>query len=54
VIIALDGQSVGDIDDLQRLLVGDAIGRTTEVKVVRRDRVLALSLTPRESEPHRR
>jgi S1-C subfamily serine protease len=54
VIIALDGQPIGNIDDLQRLLVGDAIGREIEIKVVRRDRVLAIALTPRESEPHQR
>jgi S1-C subfamily serine protease len=54
VIIMLDGKAVANIDDLQRLLVGEAIGRTTDVEVVRRDRVLKLSLTPRESEPHRR
>ncbi|HEY2817810.1 MAG TPA: trypsin-like peptidase domain-containing protein [Casimicrobiaceae bacterium] len=53
VIIALAGHPVANIDDLQRLLVGDAIGRVTEVEVVRRDRVMKVSLTPRESEPHR-
>jgi len=54
VIIALDGQPVATIDDLQRLLVGETIGRQIDVSVVRRDRVLAVSLTPRESEPHKR
>jgi S1-C subfamily serine protease len=54
VIISLDGRPVANIDDLQRLLVGEAIGRTTEIAVVRRDRVLKLTLTPRESEPHKR
>ena len=54
VIIALDGAPVTNIDDLQRLLVGEAIGRSTEVAVVRRDRVLKLPLTPRESDPHKR
>jgi S1-C subfamily serine protease len=54
VIIALEGQAVTNIDDLQRLLVGEAIGKSTEIAVVRRDRVLKLSLTPRESEPHKR
>jgi S1-C subfamily serine protease len=54
VIIALDGQPVATIDDLQRLLVGETIGRQIDVSVVRRDRVLAVPLTPRESEPHKR
>jgi S1-C subfamily serine protease len=54
VIIALDGQPIATVDDLQRLLVGDTIGRTIEIRVVRRDRVLDLPLTPRESEPTKR
>jgi S1-C subfamily serine protease len=54
VIIALDGQPIATVDDLQRLLVGDTIGRTVEIRVVRRDRVLDLPLTPRESEPIKR
>ena len=54
VIIALDGQPVATIDDLQRLLVGETIGRQIDISVVRRDRVLAVPLTPRESEPHKR
>jgi S1-C subfamily serine protease len=54
VIIALDGQPVATIDDLQRLLVGETIGRQIDISVVRRDRVLGVPLTPRESEPHKR
>jgi S1-C subfamily serine protease len=54
VIIALDSQPIATVDDLQRLLVGDTIGRSIEIQVVRRDRVLALPLTPRESEPTKR
>jgi len=54
VIIALDSQPIATVDDLQRLLVGDTIGRSIEIRVVRRDRVLALPLTPRESEPTNR
>src|SRR5882724_4106073 len=52
-IIALDGEPVATIDDLQRLLVGETIGRQIDVSVVRRDRVLAVPLTPRESGPHK-
>ena len=54
VIIALDGAPIANIDDLQRLLVGEAIGRTTDVTIVRRDRVLAVPLTPRDAEPSKR
>ena len=54
VIIALDSQPIATVDDLQRLLVGDTIGRTVEIRVVRRDRVLAVPLTPQESEPIKR
>jgi S1-C subfamily serine protease len=54
VIISLDSQPIATVDDLQRLLVGDTIGRSIEIRVVRRDRVLELPLTPRESEPTKR
>ena len=53
VVVAVDGAPVATVDDLQRLLVGDAIGRAVEVMIVRRDRVLALPVTPRESAPRR-
>jgi S1-C subfamily serine protease len=46
VIVALDGAPVGDVDDLQRALGGDAIGRPLAVSVLRRDRVVALDVTP--------
>jgi S1-C subfamily serine protease len=53
VIVALDGAPIANVDDLQRMLVGDAIGRRVEVRVVRRDRIVAVSVTPRESVPRR-
>ena len=49
VIVSLDGVPVSDIDTLQRLLAADAIARTLALIVVRRDRVLTLEVTPRES-----
>ena len=49
VIVALDGTPVPDVDTLQRLLAVDAIARPIEVLVVRRDRTLALTVTPVES-----
>jgi S1-C subfamily serine protease len=54
VIVALGGEPVGTIDDLQRLLAGDAIGRTIGIVVLRRDRLVELALTPRDSEPRGR
>ena len=53
VIVALDGAPIANIDDLQRMLVGDAIGRAIEVRVVRRDRVVVVPVTPKESTPRR-
>jgi S1-C subfamily serine protease len=53
VIVALDESPIANLDDLQRMLVGDAIGRRVEVRVVRRDRVLVVPVTPKESAPRR-
>ncbi|MCC6193606.1 MAG: trypsin-like peptidase domain-containing protein [Burkholderiales bacterium] len=49
VIVTLDGAPVADIDGLQRALSADTIARPVEVKVVRRDRVLIISVVPQES-----
>jgi len=54
VIISLDGDPVAHVDDLQRLLVGETIGRPIEIRAVRRDRVVTIELTPRESGSKRR
>jgi len=51
VIVAVDGAALTGIDDLQRLLIADAIGRELAIAVVRRDRLLTLSATPGESPP---
>jgi S1-C subfamily serine protease len=48
VIVAVDGAPVGDIDDLQRALQGEAIARPLEFRVLRRGALLALSAVPRE------
>ena len=53
VIVALDDAPVANVDDLQRMLVGDAIGRRIDVRVVRRDRVLTVAVTPKESASRR-
>jgi S1-C subfamily serine protease len=49
VIVALDGTAITDIDTLQRLLAAEAIARTVELLVVRRDGTLQLAVTPVES-----
>ncbi len=49
IIVSLDATPVPDIDSLQRLLAADAIARMLPLVVVRRDRVLTLAVTPRES-----
>jgi S1-C subfamily serine protease len=51
IIVALGDTPVGGVDDLQRLLTGGRIGDALEVIVLRRDKRLALSVTPRESTP---
>jgi len=51
VIVALDDVPVASVDDLQRFLTGDAIGRPVDVRVVRRDRLLVLPVTPRDAAP---
>jgi S1-C subfamily serine protease len=49
IIVALGDASVAGVDDLQRLLTGGRIGDALDVIVLRRDRRLALTVTPRES-----
>jgi len=51
IIVALGHAPVTGVDDLQRLLTGGRIDEALEVIVLRRDRRLALSVTPRESAP---
>ena len=48
VIVAVDDAPVASVDDLQRGLGADAIGRALSVAVVRRDRRLVLTAVPRE------
>jgi serine protease Do len=50
MIVAVDGTPVEHVEDLQRLMVGDLIGRSVTLTVVRGDRTLALTLTPVELE----
>jgi S1-C subfamily serine protease len=47
-IIALDGEPVDGIDGLQRLLDASRIGRSCELKLLRRAAVLSLPVQPIE------
>ena len=50
LIVAVDGVAVAGVDDVQRLMVGDRIGATVELEVVRAGRPLRLALVPVELE----
>jgi serine protease Do len=48
LIVGLDGAPVERVDDLQRLMVGELIGRSVEVTIVREGRTVAVDLVPVE------
>jgi S1-C subfamily serine protease len=50
LIVAVDEEPMGDVGDLQRLMVAERIGKRIEVEVVRDGDFLTLALTPRELE----
>ncbi len=50
LIVAVDGQPMSDVGDLQRLMVAERIGNVVAVDIVREGRPLQLSLVPRELE----
>ena len=50
LIVALDDIPILDVDDLHKLMVSDAIGRTVRVSVLREGRLLHLQLIPAELE----
>ncbi len=45
VLVALDGQPVADIDDLQALLTGERVGRAVPVEVIRAGTLQTLQIT---------
>jgi S1-C subfamily serine protease len=49
VLVEIDGTRVADVDDLQRLLTGDLIGRAAELAVVRTGELRHLKVVPSES-----
>jgi S1-C subfamily serine protease len=48
LIVAVDGEPVARVDDVQRLMVGDRIGATVRLDVLRRGELLELTLVPVE------
>ena len=50
LIVAVDGEPMGDVGDLQRLMVAERIGQGIEVDAVRDGSFLKLDLIPRELE----
>jgi len=48
VVVSIDGTDAPSAGKLQRLMVAEAIGRPTKVKVVRKGKVLDLTAVPRE------
>jgi S1-C subfamily serine protease len=48
IILSLDGTPITGGDDLIRALVGDKIGRTVEIEVLRNGSIQALALVPEE------
>src|SRR5437764_1410037 len=50
LVVEVDGVAVQTVDDLQRLMVGELIGHSVALTVVRGDRTLRLELVPVELE----
>jgi S1-C subfamily serine protease len=48
LIVSVDGRAMTDVGDLQRLMVGDRIGRPLNVSLIRHGRELSLELVPEE------
>jgi len=48
VVIAIDDAPVQSVDDLQRRLAADSIGRAITITAIRRDALLRLVATPAE------
>jgi S1-C subfamily serine protease len=48
LIVEIDGETVSDVGDLQRLMTGDRIGRELSLRVDRGGRMTQIGLVPRE------
>ncbi len=51
VLLSIDGQTVGGVDDLHRLLTEERVGMVTPATALRDGQLLDFDLTPRESDP---
>jgi S1-C subfamily serine protease len=51
IIVAVDGISVGDIDELHRLMTEERVGKPVPITVLRLSQKLDIPVTPRESPP---
>jgi S1-C subfamily serine protease len=51
LIVAVDGQNVGGMTDLQRLMIGERIGTPVAFTVARDSSLLEITVTPTELEP---
>jgi len=45
ILVTLDGHAINDSEDLQILLVGDRVGKTVPVEVIRGNAIQTLSVT---------
>jgi S1-C subfamily serine protease len=48
LIVEVDGTAIGGVDDLQRLMVAELIGRPMTASVVRAGRLVRVELVPVE------
>jgi len=48
IVVGIDDAPIANVDDLQRALSSDAIGREVRLVVLRRDKKIALAAVPRE------
>ena len=48
LILEVDGQATEGMDDLQRIMVGEAVGQSTTMRVYRQGRILDVDVTPTE------
>jgi len=48
IIVSFDGNGVGTVDELHKLLNAEAIGRSAEIEVLRGGHKVALRVVPRE------
>jgi serine protease Do len=50
LIVRFDGQWIGGVDDLHRLLIDSRIGAPAPLEIIRRGRRLTMDVIARESE----